>query len=76
MTVTKEAAMCLGIPMKVIKIDGDEGIVESGGLRKKANFSLMKSAKPGDYILMHAGFAIEKIKDAEAKKTLRALKSL
>ena len=68
--------MCLGIPMKVIKIDGDEGIVESGGLRKKANFSLMKSAKPGDYILMHAGFAIEKIKDAEAKKTLRALKSL
>ena len=68
--------MCLGIPMKVIKIDGDEGIVESGGLRKKANLSLMKNIKPGEYILMHAGFAIEKIKGAEAKKTLRALKSL
>ena len=68
--------MCLGIPMKVVKIDGDEGIVESGGLRKKANFSLMKSAKPGDYILLHAGFAIEKIKDSEARKTLKALKSI
>lgn len=68
--------MCLGIPMKVIKIDGDEGVVESGGLKKKANFSLMKTAKPGDYILLHAGFAIEKIKDSEARKTLRALKSL
>lgn len=68
--------MCLGIPMKVIKIDGDEGIVESGGLRKKANFSLMKSAKPGDYILLHAGFAIEKVKESEAKKTIKLLKNL
>ena len=68
--------MCLGIPMKVVKIDGDEGVVESGGLRKKANFSLMKSAKPGDYILLHAGFAIEKINEKEARKTLKALKSI
>lgn len=68
--------MCLAIPMKVIKIEGDDGIVESGGLRKKANFSLMKSAKPGDYILMHAGFAIEKLKESEARKTLRALREL
>ena len=68
--------MCLGIPMKVVKIDGDEGIVESGGLKKRANFSLMKSAKPGDYILLHAGFAIEKIKESEAKKTLKALRQI
>ena len=62
--------------MKVIKIDGDEGEVVSGGLRKKANFSLMKSARPGDYILLHAGFAIEKINEKEARKTLKALKSI
>ena len=68
--------MCLGIPMKVVKIDGDEGTVESGSLKKRANFSLMKNVRPGDYILLHAGFAIEKIKTAEAKKTLRVLKSL
>jgi len=68
--------MCLGIPMKVIKIDGDEGLVESGGLKRKANFSLMKDLKIGDYILMHAGFAIEKIKEREAKATLEALKGI
>ena len=62
--------------MKVIKINGDEGIVESGGLKKKANFSLMKDVKPGEYILMHAGFAIEKIKDSEARKTLKALREM
>ena len=62
--------------MKVVKIKGEEGIVESGGLRKKANFSLMKSAKPGDYILLHAGFAIEKVKEGEARKTLKALREI
>ena len=68
--------MCLGIPMKAVKIDGDDGIVESGGLRKKANFSLMRNVRPGDYILLHAGFAIEKVKEGEARKTLKALREI
>lgn len=68
--------MCLGIPMRVIKIDGDDGLVEAGGLRRKANLSLMRDLRAGDYILMHAGFAIEKLKIAEAKKTLKALREL
>ena len=68
--------MCLGIPMKLVKIDGDEGVVSSGGLKKSVNLSLMKSARPGDYLLIHAGFAIEKIKEAEAKKTLRILREI
>jgi hydrogenase expression/formation protein HypC len=50
--------MCLGIPMKVTKIDGNEGVVESGGLSRKANFTFMKGVKAGDYVLLHAGFAI------------------
>ena len=68
--------MCLGIPMKVINIEGDEGIVQAGGLRRKANFSFMKDLKLGDYILVHAGFAIEKVKESEARKTLKALREL
>jgi len=68
--------MCLGIPMKIVKIDGDEGIVEAGGLKKKANLSFIKDARPGEYILLHAGFAIEKIKDSEARKTLRVLRDI
>jgi hydrogenase expression/formation protein HypC len=62
--------------MRVIKIDGDEGLVESGALTKKVNFSLMKNVRPGEYILMHAGFAIEKIKESEARKTLKALREI
>ncbi len=68
--------MCLGVPMKLIKIDGDAGIAEAGGLRKDVNLSFMKSAKTGDYILIHAGFAIEKVKEGEARKTLKALKNI
>ena len=68
--------MCLAIPMKLISIDGDEGLVESGGLKRKANLSFLKDAKVGDYILIHAGFAIEKLKKEEARKTLRAIKGI
>lgn len=66
--------MCLGIPMRVVKIDGDEGTVGAGGLKRSARFSFLKNAKVGDYVLVHAGFAIEKVNEKEAKKTLRALK--
>ena len=68
--------MCLGIPMKLIKIHGDEGLVESGGLKRRANLTFIKDARIGDYVLIHAGFAIEKVKPKEAQKTLRVLKSI
>lgn len=68
--------MCLGIPMKIVEIKGDEGFVESGGLKRKANFSFLKHPKIGEYVLLHAGFAIEKIKEKEAHKTLKALKAI
>lgn len=68
--------MCLAIPMKIVEIKGDEGFVESGGLKRKANFSLIKSPRMGEYVLLHAGFAIEKIKEKEAQKTLKALRGI
>ncbi len=68
--------MCLAIPMKIVKIDGETGLVKTGGLKRKANLSLIKSPKVGDYILMHAGFAIEKLKEDEAKKTITMLKNV
>lgn len=66
--------MCLGIPMKIVEIKGTEGSVESDGLKRKADFSFIKSPKIGEYVLLHAGFAIERIKEKEAQKTLKALK--
>ena len=68
--------MCLGIPMKLVKIDGENGIVDSGGLRKNVNLSLMKNAEIGDYLLIHAGFAIERVKPEEARKTLKAVRGV
>ena len=68
--------MCLAIPMKIVRIDGAGGFVEAGGLRRRANFSLMKKVRVGDYVLLHAGFAIEKVREKEAKRTLRLLKAL
>jgi hydrogenase expression/formation protein HypC len=62
--------------MKIIRIMGDEGLVESSGLKRKANFSLIKNPKIGEYVLLHAGFAIERIKEKEARKTLKALREI
>ena len=68
--------MCLAVPMKLVKMSGAEGLVESSGLKRSVNISLMKGLKKGDYVLVHAGFAIEKIKPKEARKTLNAFCSI
>ena len=64
--------MCLAIPGKIIGIDSDKNhaIVDYGdGTKRKANISLV-DAKVGDFILVHAGFAIEVLNEKEAKETL------
>lgn len=68
--------MCLAIPMKVVKIDGDEGEVASGGLKRRANFSLLENVTVGDYVLLHAGFVIAKVKPSEARQTIRMAEEL
>lgn len=62
--------------MKIVEINGDEGFVESAGLKRKANFSFIKDPQIGEYVLIHAGFAIERVKEKEAQKTLKALKAI
>jgi len=68
--------MCLAVPMKIVEVEGDEGFVESSGLKRKANFSLIKSPRIGEYVLLHAGFAIERVKEKEAQKTLKILREI
>jgi len=65
--------MCLGIPMKIVSIKGDDAVVLAGGLKRKANVSLLKDARVGEYVLIHAGFAIERVKTKEAKETLKVI---
>lgn len=62
--------MCLAVPAKIIEIDNQTAVVEIGGLRKQASLVLLPEASLGDYVLLHAGFAISRLDEAEAMKTL------
>lgn len=68
--------MCLAIPTKVIEIKGNLGVVEFGGVRKDIGLSLLPELKIGDWVLLHAGFAIQKLDEEEAKETLRLLEEI
>ncbi|MFC1559797.1 HypC/HybG/HupF family hydrogenase formation chaperone [Candidatus Margulisiibacteriota bacterium] len=68
--------MCLAIPEKIIKIENETAIVRSGSIEHEVNITFMPKSKIGDYILVHAGFAIQKIDEAEAKKTLKLIEEL
>ena len=65
--------MCLAIPAKVISIDGASALVSIEDVQYKASLLLMDDIHPGDFVLLHAGFAIEKINPEEAAETMRLL---
>jgi len=62
--------MCLAVPAKIIELDNQTAVVEIGGLRKQASLVLLPEASLGDYVLLHAGFAISRLDEAKAMKTL------
>jgi hydrogenase expression/formation protein HypC len=68
--------MCLAVPMKLVKIEGNKGLVELSGVKKEVSLNLLKDAEIGDYLIIHAGFAIEKLNEKEAKKTLEIWKEI
>ena len=59
--------MCLAFPAKVLEIDGDLATVERSGVKRSASLMLLPEAKVGDYILVHAGFAMQVIDEQEVK---------
>ena len=63
--------MCLSIPAKVESIKDNMAIVSVGGVTYKASLQLLDDVKVGDFILLHTGFAIEKISPEEAEETLK-----
>ena len=69
--------MCLGIPAKVIEIDNsNQGKVDYLGTKVRTNFALLDDVKPGDWVIVHAGFAITKLNEEEAKETLSMLREI
>jgi len=61
--------MCLAMPAKILAIDGDEAEVDFGGAIRKTNLSMV-DAKVGEYVIIHAGFAIQKVDEKEAMETI------
>lgn len=62
--------MCLAVPMKLVHIEGNKGVVELSGVKKEVSLNLLRKVQIGDYLIIHAGFAIEKLDEEEAKKNL------
>jgi hydrogenase expression/formation protein HypC len=66
--------MCLAVPMQVKTIENEVAMCEIDGVQRQASLMMLDDVKIGDYVLSHAGFAIEKIDDDEAQLTLKALR--
>lgn len=68
--------MCLAVPARVVTLEGGVATVEVGGNTRQADVTLLDEVKVGDYVLLHAGFAIGRYDRDEALETLRALEDL
>lgn len=68
--------MCVAIPMRVVEKEGDMGVVELGGVKRRVSLQLLDDVSVGDYVIVHAGFAIEKLDEETARETLELFESL
>ncbi len=69
--------MCVGVPMQVISIDGDNIVAETDGVRRQASLMLLADdVAVGDFLIIHAGFAISKLDEEEARETIRMMKEV
>ncbi|PKM42860.1 MAG: HypC/HybG/HupF family hydrogenase formation chaperone [Firmicutes bacterium HGW-Firmicutes-8] len=68
--------MCLAVPTKIISIDDNIAQVEFGGVLRTVSLDLVPEAKIDDYVLVHAGFAIQIVDEEEALKTLEMFREI
>jgi hydrogenase expression/formation protein HypC len=68
--------MCLGVPMLVVDIEGETAVCEIDGVRREANLMMVDGVGVGDFVLIHAGFAIEKLDREDAEETIRLFREL
>lgn len=66
--------MCLAIPSKVIKIENNMATIDVDGVQRSASMMLLEDVAVGDYVIVHAGFAIQKLDEAAAAESLKLLR--
>ncbi|ASI98148.1 HypC/HybG/HupF family hydrogenase formation chaperone [Thermococcus celer] len=64
--------MCLAVPGRIVEITGKVALVDFGGVRREARLDLLPGVKVGDYVIVHTGFAIEKLEEERAREILEA----
>jgi hydrogenase expression/formation protein HypC len=68
--------MCVAVPMKVVEINGNNIVCEYENIRKQARADLIKNLSVGDYVIIHAGFAIQKLDLNDALETIKIYKEI
>lgn len=68
--------MCLGLPGKIVKIEANMGTIEMLGASRDVSLDFVMGVEVGDYVLVHAGFAIQKIDEEEAERTIELFREL
>ena len=68
--------MCLALPMKILEIHGNVAECEAGGITQSIRTDFVEDAAVGDYVMVHAGFAIERMSEADAKENLDLLEEI
>jgi hydrogenase expression/formation protein HypC len=66
--------MCLAIPSKIVKIEDNVATIDVDGVKREASLLLIENPEVGDYVIVHAGFAINKINEEDALESLKLLK--
>nr|MDO8079119.1 HypC/HybG/HupF family hydrogenase formation chaperone [Candidatus Freyarchaeota archaeon] len=66
--------MCLAIPAKVLEIHDEKAVVDFGGVKREAWITLVDNVKVGDYLIIHTGYAIQRLDKKEAEETLKLFK--
>ena len=66
--------MCLAIPSKIVKIEDNVATIDVDGVRREASLLLLENPEVGEYVIVHAGFAINKINEEDALESLKLLK--
>ena len=68
--------MCLAVPAKIVAMTGDTATVDMEGVRRNVSMMLLLDAKVGEYVIVHAGFAIGRLDEKEAEETLKMIRDV
>jgi len=68
--------MCLAIPAKIVKVDGIMATAEVGGVQKEISLALIEDVAVGDYVIVHVGYALNRLDPQEAEQTLELFREV